>query len=138
MRNEICAVIIRDGIPLLFIMINPVYLHSPIVMMYASKEINIKNFPPENFPKTTERARLAHLDPSAVAKYFDVTIRYIINTIIGYNQKDGGIFGIIKNYYGVVEYQNWGTPHCYMLIWLRGALDLITLWKKLKNDNDFR
>ncbi|RHZ45126.1 hypothetical protein Glove_689g8 [Diversispora epigaea] len=41
----------------------------PIVMMYAGKEINVKNLPPENFPKTTERARLAHLDPSAVAKY---------------------------------------------------------------------
>ncbi|RHZ88922.1 hypothetical protein Glove_19g13 [Diversispora epigaea] len=74
MRNEIRAVITQDGTPSLFITINPADLHSPIVMMYAGKEIDIKNLPPENFPKTTERARLAHFDPSAVAKYFDVTI----------------------------------------------------------------
>ncbi|RHZ85950.1 hypothetical protein Glove_58g65 [Diversispora epigaea] len=138
MRNEIRAVITRDGTPSLFITINPADLHSPIVMMYAGKEIDVKNLPPENFPKTTERARLAHLDPSAVAKYFDVTIRCIINTIIGYDQKDGSVFGTIKNYYGVVEYQDRGTPHCHMLIWLHGALDSISLRKKLKNDNDFR
>ncbi|RHZ44335.1 hypothetical protein Glove_739g7 [Diversispora epigaea] len=137
MHNEIRAVIIRDGIPALFITINPADLHSPIVMMYAGREIDIKNLLPENFPKTTERARLAYLDPSAVAKYFDITMQCIINTIIGYNQKNGGIFGIIKNYYGVVEYQDRGTPHCHMLIWLHGVPDPITLRKKLKNENDF-
>lgn len=137
MRNEMRAVIIRDGAPSLFITINPADLHSPIVMMYAGKEIDLDNLSPENFPTATERSRLAHLDPSAVAKYFNVIITRILRTIIGYGKEQGGVFGPVKNYYGVVEYQDRGTPHCHMLVWLHGALDPITLRERLKGDEYF-
>src|SRR4051794_9440798 len=46
-------------------------------------------------------------------------------------------FGAVKNYHGVVEYQDRGSPHCHMLIWLHGAPDPITLRKKLKDDEGF-
>ena len=61
MRNEMRAITLRDGTPSLFITINPADLHSPIVMMYAGGEIDLDKLLPENFPKATERARLAHL-----------------------------------------------------------------------------
>jgi len=137
MRNEIRAITVQDGTPSLFITINPADLHSPIVMMYAGQEIDFDNLSPDNFPTATERARLAHLDASAVAKYFDVVIQGIIKTIVGYGREDGGVFGSVKNYYGVVEYQDRGTPHCHMLIWLHGALDPIALRQKLKSDEEF-
>ncbi|CAG8458328.1 8695_t:CDS:2 [Diversispora eburnea] len=108
LRNEIRAVIILDGSPSLFVTINPTDLHSSIVIMYAEKEIDINNLLPEDFPTVTERARLAHLDPTA-----------------------------IKNYYTVTEYQDRGTPHCHMLIWLQGASDPIELRNRLKLE-DFR
>jgi hypothetical protein len=97
MRNEMRAITVRDGLPSLFITINPADLHSPIVMMYAGKEIDLDNLLPETFPKAVERARLAHLDPSAVAKYFDVVIRGITETIVGYGKEEGGAFGPIKH-----------------------------------------
>ncbi|CAG8676495.1 5498_t:CDS:2 [Cetraspora pellucida] len=137
MRNEIHATITRDGIPLIFMTINPADLYSPIIIMYTGNEINFDKLLPDNFLKATERARLASLDPSAVAKYFDIIIQTIKDTIIGYSKKNGGVFGIVKNYYGVVEYQDRGTPHCHMIIWLNNALDLITLRQKLKNDSNF-
>ncbi|CAG8661916.1 17087_t:CDS:2 [Cetraspora pellucida] len=111
--------------------------HHPIVMMYAGNEININTLLPKNFPKATEHARLAHLDPSAVSKYFDVITKLILNTVIGYNRKEGGVFGFVKNYYGVIEYQDRGTPHCHLLLWLHGSLNPIEIRKKLKDDNEF-
>ncbi|CAG8698217.1 7398_t:CDS:2, partial [Cetraspora pellucida] len=56
MHNEICATIIQDGAPSIFITINPADLHSPIVMMYAGNEIDPDKLLPENFPKANERA----------------------------------------------------------------------------------
>ncbi|CAG8753072.1 24639_t:CDS:2 [Cetraspora pellucida] len=72
-----------------------------------------------------------------VAKYFNIVIQSIIDTLIGYNKEKGGIFGFMKNYYGVVEYQNHGTSYCYMLIWFHGASDPITLHCKIKDNNEF-
>jgi hypothetical protein len=138
LRHEIRAVTIRDGLPSLFITINPADLHSPIVMMYAGKEIDINTLHSDNFPTATERARLAHLDSTAVAKYFNVVIKKTIEFILGYNSAKDGVFNKVKNYYGVIEYQDRGTPHCHMLIWLQGAPNPIELRNHLKNDENFR
>ncbi|RHZ70488.1 hypothetical protein Glove_271g119 [Diversispora epigaea] len=135
LRNEIHAVIIRDGSPSLFITINPADLHSSIVMMYAGKEIDINTLLPEDFPTATERAKLAHIDPTAVAKYFNVVIEKTIKFIIGYKKPEGGVFGEIKNYYAITEYQDCGTPHCHMLIWLHGAPNSIELRDHLKSED---
>jgi Helitron helicase-like domain at N-terminus len=140
LRNEICMVTIRDGAPSLFITINPADFHSPIVMMYAGKEVNVEEImaeDPESLQTTNERSCLAHLDPCAVAKFFDVIIKSILETIIGYGKKNGGVFGTVKNYYGVVEYQDHGTPHCHMLIWIHGTLDPIMLRRRLADDAEF-
>lgn len=140
MRNEIRAITIRDGASSLFITINPADLQSPIVMMYAGKEIDIEEIladDPEKFPTADERARLAHLDPCAVAKYFDVVVKGILDTIVGYGKDNGGVFGSVKNYYGVVEYQDRGTPHCHMLVWLHGVPDPITMRRRLMDDVEF-
>lgn len=45
---------------------------------------------------------------------------------------------MVKNYYGVVEYQDRGTPHCHLLIWLHGALDPISLRQRLTEDATFQ
>lgn len=138
LRNELRALTMRDGLSSLFVTINPADLHSPIVMLYAGKEINVDSLMPENFPTVTERARLAHLDPTAIAKYFDLIIRNIIKYIVGYKRPGGSVFGEIKNYYAVIEYQDRGTPHCHMLIWLEGALDPIKLRERMKYDENFK
>ncbi|RHZ71358.1 hypothetical protein Glove_259g21 [Diversispora epigaea] len=85
--NEIYTIIIRDGSPSLFITINPADLHSSIVIIYAGKKIDVNTLLPEDFPTATERAKLAHLDPTAVAKYFNVVIEKMIKFIIGYKTR---------------------------------------------------
>ncbi|CAG8576370.1 8886_t:CDS:2 [Cetraspora pellucida] len=97
----------------LFITINPADLYSPIIMMYARSEIDFEKLTPENF------------------------LKLIINTLIGYNKVNDGIFSTIKNYYDFVEYQDQGILHCYMLVWLYGALDPIMLHHKIKEDEKF-
>ncbi|CAG8681747.1 5980_t:CDS:10, partial [Cetraspora pellucida] len=45
-------------------------LHSPIVMLYVEKKIDIDFLVSDNFPTVTKRARLAHLDLTAVANQY--------------------------------------------------------------------
>ncbi|CAG8568167.1 8612_t:CDS:2 [Cetraspora pellucida] len=73
----------------------------------------------------SERARLAHLDSTAVTKYFHVIIQAIIDTLIRYKRKND------------VKYQDRGTSHCHMLVWLHGAHDPLLLCQKLKTNNEF-
>ncbi|CAG8715462.1 7039_t:CDS:10, partial [Cetraspora pellucida] len=113
-------------------------LHSPIIMMYAGNEIDIEKLTSDNFPKATERSCLAHLDSSAVAKYFNMVTELIINTLFAYNKENGGIFSAMKNYYCVVEYQDHSTSYCHMLVWLYEALNPIILCNKIKEDIEFQ
>ncbi|CAG8718579.1 17964_t:CDS:2, partial [Cetraspora pellucida] len=92
MRNKIHAIILHYSSPSLFITINPADLHSPIVMMYAGNEIDLEGISSKNFSKATERARLTHLDPSAVTKYFDIIIRCVLDIIIGYGKEQDSVF----------------------------------------------
>ncbi|RHZ83483.1 hypothetical protein Glove_92g92 [Diversispora epigaea] len=111
-----------DSLPSLFITINPADFHSSIVMMYAEKKINVNTLLPEDFSTATERVKLAHLNPIAITKYFNIVIEKMIKFIIGYKKSKGEVFGEIKNYYAVTEYQDHGTPHYHMLIWLHGYI----------------
>ncbi|CAG8794063.1 2043_t:CDS:2, partial [Cetraspora pellucida] len=136
--NEIHAVTIQDGTPLLFLTINPTDLHNPIVMMYVGKEIDINALFLENFSTATKRVRLAHLDPIAVVKYYNILTRHIIKFILSYRRSNGGVLDEIKNYYVVTEYQDRGTPHCHILVWLHGASNPIEIQDCLQYDKDFR
>ncbi|CAG8717199.1 1586_t:CDS:2 [Cetraspora pellucida] len=62
-----------------------------MVMLYAREEIDINNLLPEEFPTATEKARLAYLDPTAVAKYFNNLIKNIIKFIFGYRKPEGRV-----------------------------------------------
>ncbi|KAF8060238.1 hypothetical protein FPV67DRAFT_1564460 [Lyophyllum atratum] len=50
-----------------------------------------------------------------------------VETLLGYTAHGrnlaGGVLGVPKGYYGVVEVQGRGTLHCHMLVWLEGALN---------------
>ncbi|KAJ7443548.1 hypothetical protein FB451DRAFT_960143, partial [Mycena latifolia] len=54
-------------------------------------------------------------------------MKVFIDTILAYDpkqkDKEGGILGRVKAYYGCVEAQGRGSLHCHMMVWLEGALD---------------
>ncbi|KAJ6486573.1 hypothetical protein DFH09DRAFT_1339589 [Mycena vulgaris] len=39
-------------------------------------------------------------------------------------RREGGIFGVVKAYYGRVEAQGRGSLHCHTMIWIDGALEV--------------
>ncbi|KAL1659068.1 hypothetical protein GGF50DRAFT_131315 [Schizophyllum commune] len=51
---------------------------------------------------------------------------------------EGGVFGLVKAYYGCVEAQGRGTLHCHMLVWLEGGLNPNEIRKRVMEDDDFR
>lgn len=66
-------------------------------------------------------------NPFATAKVFNLYMKAFIKAVLGYNpnifNRDKGILGIVKAYYGCVEAQGRGTLHCHMLIWVEGGLN---------------
>jgi hypothetical protein len=54
-------------------------------------------------------------------------MKAFIHTLLGSNanqeNSEGGIFRVVKGYYGCVEAQGRGSLHCHMLIWLEGGLN---------------
>ncbi|KAF8059274.1 hypothetical protein FPV67DRAFT_1398523, partial [Lyophyllum atratum] len=65
-------------------------------------------------------------------------------TLLGFcghgKNMDGGILGLCKGYYGVVEAQGRGTLHCHMMIWLEGALNPNEIKERVTNNpgSDFQ
>ena len=59
-------------------------------------------------------------DPVSAAIYFNTVIDAFTEYILGYDKKEGGIFGHSSGYYGMIEEQGTGMLHCHMLVWLHG------------------
>lgn len=85
------------------------------------------------------RNRLCKNNPVAMAKFFNVIVSEIFNTLFGFD-KDAtvGIFGPLRSYYGMVEAQNRGTLHIHLLLWMKCRLTPEDLFEKLNTDADFK
>jgi hypothetical protein len=94
----------------LFLTINPVECHSLIALFFAGAEIDIKNFHPEWFNSTMQLKTMLN-NPLSVVEYFHTTLSTIIDTVV-----NGNAFGDLDHYYGTIEYQGRGTPHCYLAV----------------------
>ena len=65
-----------------------------------------------------EKCRLIQSDPVTCARHFD----YQFNTFLReFLMSDSAPIGKIKDWFYRVEYQQRGSPHIHMLIWLEGA-----------------
>jgi Helitron helicase-like domain at N-terminus len=102
--------ILFQGLPLIFLTLNPGDRHSSIVLLYAGEKIDVKRFVSELW-SACERVRIALDNPVAVVEYFHRTINAIINTLL-----KKGTFGKLKHYFGPIEYQRRRTPHTHLLV----------------------
>lgn len=108
--TEIKSLIVYYGLPLIYLTLNPGDRHSPVTLLYAGEEIDIKSFCPSLWTSAT-RLRLTLSNPLAVVEYFHTTINVIIGTMLM-----GGMFGELTCYYGPIEYQGRGTPHTHLAV----------------------
>jgi hypothetical protein len=113
LRTRIHALIYSQGLPSIFMTINPADIHSRVALYFAGVDLDLDKILPEVIPSTYERAQIIAAHPVATARFFNVLISSILKFMI-----EKGVLGPIKAYFGTVENQGRGSLHLHILLWL--------------------
>ncbi|CAF2866381.1 unnamed protein product [Rotaria sp. Silwood2] len=133
LRTCIHALIYNQGLPSIFLTLNPADIHSPVALYFAGVKLDLDNIQIAQLMMTTyKRAEIIAFHPVATAKFFHLLISNILNTMIS-----GGVLGPIKAYFGTVESQGRGSLHLHLLIWLDHEMKPADMKQKIQNA-DFR
>lgn len=132
LRAQIHALIFNQGLPSIFMTINPADIHSRIALYFAGVDLDLDKILPETIPSTYERAQIIARHPVATARYFNVLISSILKCMV-----EKGVLGPIKAYFGTVENQGRGSLHLHILMWLDHALTPSQLKESVQNE-EFR
>ena len=132
LRTRIHALIYNQGLPSLFLTLNPADIHSPVALYFAGVKLDLDNIRTEQLMDTYKRAEVIASHPVATAKFFHLLITNILDTMIV-----GGVLGPVKAYFGTVENQGRGSLHLHLLVWLDHDMKPADLKEKIQN-TDFR
>ena len=132
LRTLIHALIYNQGLPSIFLTLNPADIHSPVALYFAGVKLDLDNIQIEQLMTTYKRAEIVASHPVATAKFFHLLISNILDTMIV-----GGVLGPIKAYFGTVESQGRGSLHLHLLIWLDHNMKPADMKEKIQNA-DFR
>jgi hypothetical protein len=113
--------VVHFGAPVIYLTFNPGENSSPIALLYAGEDIDVKAFSPQLY---TVGGRLKTMldNPLAVVEYFHNTINTIIQTLL-----KGGMFGDLVHHYGPVEYLGRGPPHTHLVVYILEVCTLLTI-----------
>ncbi|CAF3374280.1 unnamed protein product, partial [Rotaria sp. Silwood2] len=132
LRTRIHALIFNQGLPSIFLTLNPADIHSPVALYFAGVQLNLDKIQKEQLMDTYKRAGIIAAHPVATAKFFHVLITNMLDTMIM-----GGVLGPIKAYFGTVESQGRGSLHLHLLIWLDHDMKPADMKEKIQ-DATFR
>ena len=103
---------VHFDLPVIYLTFNPEENNSPIALLYARENIDVKAFSPQLYV-AGERLTMMLENPLAVVEYFHNTINTIIQMLL-----KGGMFGELVHYYGPVEYLGGGPPHTHLVVYI--------------------
>jgi hypothetical protein len=132
LRTQIHALIFNQGLPSIFMTINPADIHSRVALYFAGVDLDLDTILPETIPSTYERAQIIAAHPVATARFFNVLISSILKCMV-----DKGVLGPVKAYFGTVENQGRGSLHLHILMWLDHDLTPSQLKESVQNE-EFR
>ena len=104
--------VVHFAVPVIYLTFNPGENSSPIALLYAGEDIDVKAFSPQLYA-VGERLKTMLDNPLAVVEYFHNTINTIIQTLL-----KGGMFGDLVHHYGPVEYLGRGPPHTHLVVYI--------------------
>lgn len=129
LQTQVHALIFNQGLPSIFMTINPADIHSRVALYFAGVDLDLDKIIPETIPSTYERAQIIAAHPIATARYFNVLISSILKCMV-----EKGVLGPIKAYFGTVENQGRGSLHLHLLIWLDHNLTPSQLKEAVQNE----
>ena len=65
-----------------------------------------------------EKKKLAQKDPVTCSRYYEHRVQEFLNTIL---KSDCEPIGKLKDYFCRVEFQQRGSPHIHMLVWIENT-----------------
>ncbi|KIN98994.1 hypothetical protein M404DRAFT_156273, partial [Pisolithus tinctorius Marx 270] len=110
-RGMIWGTCLVFGGPSLWLTINPVDIHDPIVQVFAGEEIDMDNFNSSLGPDSNHCAENIASNPYAAALFFNFIIHQVLDTLFGIQKRGSrttshmGVLGRLSAYFGVVEAQ---------------------------------
>ncbi|THV01806.1 hypothetical protein K435DRAFT_654566 [Dendrothele bispora CBS 962.96] len=116
MCEEMFSIVNTDGLPHIFLTLNPTDTNNPIAQVLAHRGINLDKFFHDLKPgaENLERSSLMAHNPIAGAEFFHTSVTNLLEILLGtkrVNKK--GVFGEVCIYYGVVEAQGRGSLFIY-------------------------
>ncbi|CAF1596829.1 unnamed protein product [Rotaria magnacalcarata] len=132
LRTKIHSLCFNLGLPSLFVIINPVDIHSLVTLYFAGVDLDLDRFLPEVLCTIYGRAQIIATQPVATAKIFNCLIKSILKCLVC-----GGVLGPTKASFGTVGSQGRGSLDLHLLIWLKHEYTPAQLKENIQNQ-DFR
>ena len=119
-KKDLFAMIRQLGLPTWFVSLSAADTRWPDLLKILGKLIDKKEYNDEEIEQMdwTERTRLVRSDPVTCVRYFDHRVQQFINIII---KSQHNPIGQVKDFFYRVEFQQRGSPHIHMLIWIESA-----------------
>lgn len=131
-RLQLRALMITNGMPLLWITFNPSDLRCPIVLLLAKVSLPVSDGAASAFKTAT-----ATMNPVAIATFFDEICKAIFDHLLAAGSSESGLFGPMSIYFGTVETNGRGMLHLHCLVWLKGMTNLSNFRQKMPSDPDY-
>ncbi|THU85225.1 hypothetical protein K435DRAFT_869505 [Dendrothele bispora CBS 962.96] len=130
MREEMFSIVNNDGLPHIFLTLNPTDTNNLIAQEIAGRDVDLDKFFDDLKPgsENLECCTFISQIPVAAAEFFDISVKNLLEILLGtkrINKK--GVKGEVSVYYGVVVAQGHGSLHIHLIIWINGGLSPIEI-----------
>ncbi len=131
-RLQMRALMITNGMPVLWITFNPSDLRCPIVLWLAGIRLPVFDNTASVFKTAT-----ATMNPLAIATFFNITCIAIFDHLLAAGSIKDGIFGPVLTYFEIVETNGRGMLHLHSLVWLTRMTNLSNFRQKICSDPSY-
>ena len=125
------ALMVNDGMPALWIALNPSDLKSTLVLTLAG--VRIPDSDGQNQSASRLHSATATMISVAVAQFFEATCSAVYENLLQDGLADSGLLGPISTCFRTVGTNGRGMLHLHCLIWLEGFFHFAALRKRLSS-----
>ena len=128
-KKDIFAMIRQLSLPIWFVSLSAADTRWNVLLKMLAKLNDAVEYSDKDIEASTwqEKTRLVQKDPSTSSSYFDHRVQEFLNTVL---KSEIEPIGKVLDFFYRVEFQQRGSPHIHMLIWIENAPKLEKIWKK--------
>lgn len=119
-KKDVFAMIRQLGLPTWFVSLSAADTHWPDLLQCLSKLVDNKDLTYEQVDQLDwpNKTRLVQSDPVTCVRYFDHRVQVFIYNVLKSQHEP---LGKISDFFYRVEFQQRGSPHIHMLLWVQNA-----------------